>query len=79
VAVFEDLIGLHREHCLCYRCEKYYPDTPENCWLAEEIYRMNKKYNLVTPVWECRLFETKIKHLEIKVDDSQAPAPQPQP
>lgn len=57
VAVDEDLKGKHREHCLCFRCQKFHPNTPENCDLAEQNYRACKINDMTMPVWECPKFQ----------------------
>jgi len=63
VVVHADAKGKHREHCLCYRCNKFYPGTAENCQLAELIYGVNVAFGLTTPVWECpRFYPQNTKH-----------------
>ena len=58
VWVQENLLGLHRMHCMCYSCKKFEPDNPkENCKIARLVYAMNKAMNITTPVWECPQFE----------------------
>ncbi len=60
VWVREDLKGKHREHCLCFKCKRFDEHNPsESCALANMIYAMCVKYNLVLPVWECMVFEGK--------------------
>jgi len=56
VAVDEDLKGTHREHCLCFRCLKFHPNTPENCDYAEQNYRACRINGMVMPVFECPRF-----------------------
>jgi hypothetical protein len=56
VFVDEGLKGKHREHCLCWRCESFKPGTPENCPIAEKLYRICVDENLVTPVYECPVY-----------------------
>jgi len=53
VAVDEELKGKHREHCLCYRCSRFKPNTPENCDYSEQHFRTCKINNMVMPVYEC--------------------------
>lgn len=48
--------GQHREHCLCFSCERFKPDTRENCRIAKEVYALCVREDLVLPVWECPLF-----------------------
>jgi hypothetical protein len=52
VSVREDLKGLHREHCLCYRCERF-----GHCPIANEVYAVCLKHHVALPVWECPEFE----------------------
>lgn len=57
VFVDEDLKGGHRDYCLCFRCERFRPESrEENCHLANLNYAMDVLTNLVTPVWECPEF-----------------------
>lgn len=51
-----DLVGKHREHCLCYGCEKFFPGQQNNCMIAERIYRICVLHNVVSPVYECPEF-----------------------
>jgi hypothetical protein len=59
VWVRSNLKGKHKEHCLCFSCEKFKPNTPENCTIADENFELCKKHNLVLPVWECHTFKNK--------------------
>ncbi len=61
VNVDEDLKGKHREHCLCYRCERFHPDKRNNCPIARRLFNICVLDNLVTPVYECSVFEEKEK------------------
>ena len=62
VWVRKDLKGQHREHCLCYDCGAYKPLDPRaNCPIAEDVYELDGRHNLVTPVWECPRFAAKHK------------------
>jgi len=57
VAVDEDLLGRHREHCLCWQgCQNFHPGSTENCPIATKLFDLDVKYNLVTPVWECPVY-----------------------
>ena len=51
--------GQHRKYCLCFSCKKFYPENnPEGrCPIADEVYNLCVKHNLVTPVWECPEFD----------------------
>lgn len=57
VWVRKDLKGKHRDHCLCFSCQKFFPDAPFNCFIAEHVFTACKRFNLVLPVWECPRFE----------------------
>ena len=57
VSVDEDLKGKHKEHCLCYRCSCFKPNTPENCPIAQATLQNCLAHKLVTPVFECPKFE----------------------
>lgn len=60
VCVRSELKGKHRDHCLCFSCQRFKPDTKENCRIAKEVYALCVREDLVLPVWECPLFEEKI-------------------
>ena len=60
VWVRSDLDGKHREHCLCWDCAKFHPDTPENCVTANLVFAVCKECDLVLPVWECPIFQIKL-------------------
>jgi hypothetical protein len=51
--VREDLKGTHRDHCLCYSCDKFFPGRSENCPIAQALYQFDIAHNLTTPVFEC--------------------------
>jgi len=58
VTVRKDCKGLHRNFCLCYFCKKFIPGVPEkNCSIANLIYAVCIKCDVVTPVWECPDYE----------------------
>ena len=61
VAVQVQLRGKHREHCLCWGCEKLKPGEADNCEIAQGLYEHCVKHNLVTPVYECPEFQEKGK------------------
>lgn len=51
------LKGRHREHCLCFSCNHFYPDDRENnCYIADSLFRLCCNYMIVAPVWECHKF-----------------------
>ena len=60
VWVNRELKGKHREHCLCFSCDKFKPGTPEgNCPIANLNYAVCLAHNMVLPVYECPEFEEK--------------------
>ena len=61
VWVRSDLIGKHKDFCLCYSCERFSPGATYNCPIAEGNFQYCVKNDLVLPVWECPefLLETK--------------------
>jgi len=60
VFVDEDLRGKHREHCLCWRCEYFEPNSRiENCPIANLNFALDVLTGIVTPVWECPNFKGK--------------------
>jgi hypothetical protein len=68
--VRDDLKGKHREHCLCYSCEKFKPgddDWKNNCPIANLIYSVCIAQRVLLPVWECEKFVEKPKtHVHVK-------------
>lgn len=56
VWVREDLKGKHKEHCLCYNCRRFKIDEPDNCKIAEMLYRFCILTGCTTPMWECPKF-----------------------
>jgi hypothetical protein len=59
VSVRKDLKGKHREHCLCFSCEKFKLGTPDKCPVANSLFTFCVLHDLVTPVYECPLFKEK--------------------
>jgi len=58
VYVNKKLKGKHKEHCLCFSCDKFNPGMPEeNCPIANLNYAVCLAHNLVLPVWECPEFQ----------------------
>lgn len=56
--VRQDLKGKHAEHCLCWSCARFHPESrDDNCPIANVLYRLDIVLNITTPVWECPLFE----------------------
>lgn len=53
-----DVAGTHRDSCLCYAaCLNFKPGQPDNCPIAQELYELNVKHGIVTPVYECPAYE----------------------
>ena len=60
VYVRKNLKGKHKDFCLCELCQRFIPESKnKNCKIANALYRLDKKYSLVTPVWECPEFKNK--------------------
>jgi hypothetical protein len=58
VAVQRSLRGRHEEHCLCWQsCVHFRKGREDNCAIAEELFSMCVKHNILTPMWECPKFE----------------------
>ena len=56
VAVFEPDAGRHREHCLCYTCRRFMPNTDDprdNCPIANLVFAVCVAHGIVAPVREC--------------------------
>lgn len=56
VHVRADLKGKHREHCLCYSCERMTPDSDDHCPIAAKLYALCVEESICAPVWECPQF-----------------------
>jgi hypothetical protein len=54
VWVRKDLKGTHREHCLCYSCQRF--PASEKCPIAQALYEFDVQHGLTTPVYECPNF-----------------------
>lgn len=50
------LKGKHRNHCLCFSCDKFMPGKVENCHIAKRVYANCVEFDLVTPIYECPEF-----------------------
>lgn len=57
VAVRADLQGKHRQHCLCYGCERFYDSANGGCPIAKATFDNCVKFGTVTPIWECPKYE----------------------
>jgi hypothetical protein len=51
--------GRYGEHCLCWRCAKFHPNTPDNCSIAQALYELDCRHGVTTPVWECPQYQEK--------------------
>ena len=56
VAVQSELKGLHREHCLCHKCELFKPASADNCEIAQATFVNCVKFGTTTPMYECPKF-----------------------
>ena len=59
VWVRKDLKGKHRNHCLCYSCEKLDLTGKNNCSIASDLFKKCLEHQVVIPVYECPKFEEK--------------------
>jgi hypothetical protein len=61
VKVDSDLKGKHASHCLYWRdCKHFNPlEQEKNCMISRALYALDVQFNLVTPVWECPVYEKK--------------------
>ena len=56
VWVNPNLRGKHRQHCLCWDCKNFHPNTNDNCSIANKLFQICVDHDLVTPVYECPKF-----------------------
>lgn len=58
VWVQRDLMGRHREHCLCEECKKLVQGgkRKKQCPIASNLYDLCCRNHIVAPVWECPEF-----------------------
>ena len=60
VSAMKHLQGKHKEHCLCWVCNKLTPEDHENnCKIANLLFNVNKVCEITTPVFYCAQFEEK--------------------
>ncbi len=57
VFVDSELKGKHRDHCLCFKCDKFKPNTSENCPIAQATFENCVRYGITTPMYECPEYE----------------------
>lgn len=56
----EDLIGKHREFCLCHQCNKLnIENSNKNCKIANALFALDCLCEITTPVFYCKEFENK--------------------
>lgn len=61
VSVVAAVKGQHRQHCLCYTCGRFNPESVEDkCPIAAAIYANCVEFNVVTPVYECPKYAEKL-------------------
>ncbi len=67
VMVIMQLIGAHRQACLCYlNCKQFNSDEREkNCEISNAVYANCVEHGIVTPIWECPKYEC-TEEIEIK-------------
>lgn len=55
--VNSELKGKHRDHCLCFSCEKFHMVNPDKkCKIADRIFQSCVDCYVVTTIWECSAF-----------------------
>ena len=60
VSAMEHLKGTHREHCLCFICNKLdIEDRDNNCMIANLLFALDQKCEVTTPVFYCKEFKEK--------------------
>ena len=47
------------EECLCWNCSRLKPQQPDNCSIAESLYRICVEYGVATPVTRCPVWQPK--------------------
>ena len=56
--VRKDLKGRQKEHCMCWNCRKFMPETDhKGCSIIREVLKLASINNIVLPVWECAVFD----------------------
>jgi len=62
--------GKHRNHCLCWQCERFCPwDTRLNCSIARILFSLCVIFNIVTPVWECLKYGQASEEYQKRIDE----------
>ena len=47
-----------KDSCLCWKkCTNFKPNNEDNCPISKGILEFDRKYGVITPVWECETFE----------------------
>lgn len=58
LAVQENLVSKHIGYCLCWqKCIHFKPNEEDNCPIAQNLFEFNKKFNVTTPVLECKTYK----------------------
>ena len=57
VWVDSNLKGQHREHNLCFNCDKFKPEADDHCQKAYDLFHFCKINYMSTPVFECADFK----------------------
>lgn len=57
VKVRPDLRGKHKEHCLCFSCDSFKPQSEKNCPIAKALFKVCEKFGVRAPVYECSEFK----------------------
>lgn len=69
VFVRADLKGRHWEFCLCNKCKNLKMGEPDNCPIANEVYQTCLLYDLVTPIFECPVYNGPMGDEELRTFD----------
>ncbi len=53
----EEMVGRHRDFCLCWKCQHFTPENRAgNCKIANALYALNLLSEITTPVFYCKEF-----------------------
>ena len=60
VWVRADLQGRQKEHCICWSCRKFQPDTADKgCPIICSVLQLAVQKGVILPVWACPVFDEK--------------------
>ena len=60
VWVRADLQGRQKEHCICWSCRKFQPDTADKgCPIICSVLQLAAEKGVILPVWACPVFDKK--------------------